>query len=125
MAFAADLRLVSLAASVYADAVLNLTPPEALTDPQGRPYFLWDCDLTLTELEERLRDPDPTVQAYFVAKLMRQAKPDDVFRFVTLVKVRTLWPTLVLPHRRSANVRPDSECGSTDAYRCGVLAPRY
>ena len=102
MAFASDLRLVSLAASVYADAVLNLTPPEALTDPQGRPYFLWDCDLTLTEFEERLRDPDPTVQAYFVAKLMRQAKPDDVFRFVTLVTVRTLWPTLVryLGHTR-------------------------
>ena len=82
---------------MYAVAVLNLTSPEVLTDSQGRPYFLWDCDLTLTEFEERLRDPDPVVQAYFIAKLMRQAKPDDVFRFVTLAKIRTLWPTLV-PH---------------------------
>ena len=38
-------------------------------------------------------DPDPVVRAYFVAKLMRQAKPDDVFRFVTLGTIRALWPT--------------------------------
>ena len=75
--------------------MLNATPPEVLTDTGGRPYFLWDCDLTITEFEERLRDPDPAVQAYFVAKLMRQAKPDDVFQFVTLSKIRILWPTLV------------------------------
>ena len=79
---------------MYAGAVLNLTPSEALTDSYGRPYFLWDCDLTIAAFEERLRDPDPAVQAYFVAKLMRQAKPDDVFRFVTLARIRTLWPTL-------------------------------
>jgi hypothetical protein len=82
-------------AQVYAGAVLNLTPDETLTDSRGRPYFLWDCELTLGEFEERLRDPDRAVQAYFVAKLMRQAKPDDVFRFVTLAQVRGLWPELV------------------------------
>ena len=75
--------------------MLNLTPREVLTDPQGRPYFLWDCDLTLTEFEARLRDPDRAVQAYFVAKLMRQAKPDDVFRFVSLGSIRELWSTVV------------------------------
>ena len=80
---------------MYAGAVLNLTSAEVLTDAHGRPYFLWDCDLTLMEFEERLRDPEPAVQAYFLAKLMRQAKPDDVFRFVTLAKIQTVWPSLV------------------------------
>ena len=75
--------------------MLSATPPEALTDARGRPYFLWDCDLTVAEFRERLQDPNPDVRAYFVAKLMRQAKPDDVFQFVELSTIRTLWPQLI------------------------------
>ena len=75
--------------------MLHPTPREALIDGGGRPYFLWDCDLTVAQFEERLRHPDPDVRAYFVAKLMRQAKPDDVFQFVTLAAIRELWPRLV------------------------------
>jgi hypothetical protein len=30
------------------------------------------------------QDPDPQVRAYFLSKVMRQGKPDDVFSFVTL-----------------------------------------
>ena len=74
--------------------MLSQTQPDALIDGQGRPYFLWDCDLTLVQFEERLRDPNPDVRAYFVAKLMRQAKPDDVFQFVTLGTIRFLWTRL-------------------------------
>lgn len=33
-----------------------------------------------------LVDTDPEVRGYFLGKLMRQAKPDDVFTFVTLGK---------------------------------------
>jgi hypothetical protein len=65
-------------------SALAPTPPQRLTDAQGRPYFLWDESMTLDEFRERLRDPDPDVRAYFLGKLMRQAKPDDVFTFVTL-----------------------------------------
>ena len=72
--------------------MLSPTPSEALTDPRGRPYFLWDCDLTVTEFRARLGDSDPDVRAYLVAKLMRQAKPDDVFQFVDVSTIRTLWP---------------------------------
>ncbi len=64
--------------------MVYFTPPEAFLDREGRPYFLWDCDLTLAEFEARLADPDPAVRDYFLAKLMRQAKPDDVFRFATV-----------------------------------------
>jgi len=74
--------------------VLSFTPPERLTDERGRPYFLWDCDLTLEEFRHRLADPDPEVRAYLVGKLMRQAKPDDVFLFVRPRVIRELWPQL-------------------------------
>lgn len=63
------------------------TPPDRLLDAQGRPYFLWDEDIRVEQFRERLRDPDPAVRAYYLGKLMRQAKPDDVFTFVTLREV--------------------------------------
>ncbi len=59
-----------------------------------RPYFLWDCDMTLEEFRSRLRSPDAEVRAYFIAKLMRQAKPDDVFTFVSARVIRAHWPRL-------------------------------
>lgn len=74
--------------------MLNPTAPDQLTDAQGRPYFLWDVDMTLDRFRSKLRDPDPRVRAYLVGKLMRQAKPDDVFTFVTVREIRELWPEL-------------------------------
>jgi hypothetical protein len=65
-------------------SVLAPTPADRLLDERGRPYFLWDDDMTSDELRARLVDPDPEVRAYFLGKLMRQAKPDDVFVFVSL-----------------------------------------
>ena len=74
--------------------MLSFTPRESLTDGRGRPYFLWDCDLTLDQFREALRHSDPEVRSYFVGKVMRQAKPDDVFQFVTPRTIRDLWPRL-------------------------------
>jgi hypothetical protein len=65
-----------------------------MTDRVGRPYFLWDCDLTLKQFRAGLQSPDPEVRAYLVGKLMRQAKPDDVFVFVRPLTIRELWPRL-------------------------------
>ena len=74
--------------------MLNPTPRERLLDTRGRPYFLWDCDLTLEQFTGKLKDPDPEVRAYLVGKLMRQAKPDDVFTYVSPRTIRELWPRL-------------------------------
>jgi hypothetical protein len=68
-------------------SALAPTPVDRLTDDRGRPYFLWDENLTLDVFRQRLKDPDPEVSAYFLGKLMRQAKPDDVFSFATLREV--------------------------------------
>jgi hypothetical protein len=65
-----------------------------LLDPQGRPYFLWDMDMTLDRFRLLLDDPDPVVSGYFHAKLMRQARPEEVFCLTTARRIRELWPHL-------------------------------
>ncbi len=77
--------------------MLAATSPDRLIDAQGRPYFLWDCDLTLDQFRQALGDRDEAIQAFMIGKLMRQAKPDDVFAFVRPGTIRRLWPK-VLPH---------------------------
>jgi hypothetical protein len=72
-------------------AILCPTPAHLLVDQQGRPYFLWDMDLTLAQFEAALRTTDRETKAWFVGKLMRQAKPDDVFTFVSEAEIRDLW----------------------------------
>jgi hypothetical protein len=67
---------------------LARTSPDRLVDSLGRPYFLWDEKMTLDQFRARLRDDDPAVRAYFLGKLMRQAKPDDVFAFVSLSELQ-------------------------------------
>lgn len=75
-------------------AMLVRTPPDRLLDGKGRPYFLWDEDITVDEFRARLRDPDLAVRAYFLGKLLRQAKPDDVFTFVTLDELQREFPAV-------------------------------
>lgn len=71
--------------------MLAPTPPERMVDSAGRPYFLWDDDISMEAFRAHLRDPDPEVRAYFTGKLMRQAKPDDVFSFVTVKEIEAQW----------------------------------
>ena len=73
-------------------SVLNPTPRELLVDREGRPYFLWDMNLTLDQFEETMESGGREARAYLLGKLMRQAKPDDVFSFVTLDEIRRQFP---------------------------------
>jgi hypothetical protein len=70
------------------------TPPALLVDEHDRPYFLWDAEMTLAEFEDALRGPDPEVRAYLIGKLMRQARPADVWQFIVADDARALWPLL-------------------------------
>lgn len=78
-------------------AVLHPTPEHLLVDEAGRPYFLWDADLTLEAFRERLATGDVGTRAYLLGKLLREAKPDDVFEFTTLEDIRANWSELE-PH---------------------------
>ena len=83
-------------------SLLAPTPADRLVDAKGRPYFLWDEDLTLEAFRAQLAHADPEVRAYYLGKLMRQAKPDDVFTFVKLAEITALFPlvTRYLGHTR-------------------------
>ena len=63
-----------------------------MVDAQGRAYFLWDSDVTLERFVELLRHPEIETRAYALGKLLRQAKPDDVFTFVSPAEIRAHWP---------------------------------
>lgn len=75
-------------------SILCPTPREHMLDASGRPYFLWDTDMTLARFEELLQSGEEALRVYLLAKLMRQAKPDDVFLFVGLDDIRRSWSSL-------------------------------
>ncbi len=74
--------------------LLNPLPAERLVDSEGRPYFLWDNDLTLGQLQERLASDDLEVSAYWLGTMMRQARPDDALALCEPARMRLLWPRL-------------------------------
>lgn len=74
--------------------MLAPTPRSRLLDDQGRPYFLWDVDMTLDDFTQRLATADPPVRAWLIGKMMRQAKPDDALQFVSAQQIADLFPTL-------------------------------
>lgn len=82
---------------------LNPTPRELLVDASGRPYFLWDMDMTLERFERELAAADRPTRAWLVGNLMRQAKPDDVFTFVSPDEIGELWSDLA---RHLGRTRP-------------------
>lgn len=70
------------------------TPRDRLLDSQGRPYFLWDSDLTLAEFLEKLRTGPAEVRAYWAGKLLRQAKPDDALQWLSADDIMGMWPQI-------------------------------
>jgi hypothetical protein len=66
-----------------------------MLDERGRPYFLWDVDMTLAEFQRLLREGDAATRPYLIGKLMRQAKPDDVFQFLTPQQVADSWDAVL------------------------------
>ena len=60
-----------------------------------RPYFLWDVTLSEGELRDRLRDEDPDVRAEWQGVVLREARFDDVWKYVALSDVIRDWPRIV------------------------------
>ncbi len=56
-----------------------------------RPYFLWDVPVTEAELRLRLRDSDPAIRAQWQACVLREARYEDVWRYLTLDDVLRDW----------------------------------
>ena len=61
---------------------------------EARPYFLWDEDLSIAELRERLADRESPERLRLLAKLLREARDIDVWHFVTPQDVAEALPEI-------------------------------
>lgn len=59
---------------------------------KDRPYFLWDVPITESELRERLLDPDPDTRAQWQARIMREARFEEVWQYLRLADILENWP---------------------------------
>lgn len=75
-------------------SLLRPTPAEQMVDGHGRPYFLWDCDLTMEQFVALLHHDDPHIRSAMTAKLMRQARPEDVLLFVDRATLVAIEPAI-------------------------------
>ena len=66
----------------------------ALDSEDAQPYFLWDQPITVGALKERLRIGDAAERAEWASRILREARFDDVWRFLSLNDVLQLWPSL-------------------------------
>ena len=60
----------------------------------ARPYFLWDENLTNAELQRRLHGSDRHERLRLLAKLLREARDIDVWKFVTPMEVANALPEI-------------------------------
>ena len=58
-----------------------------LTDPETRPWFLWDEDLSVRELRAILADEHHPRWRELAAKVMREARDDQVWLFLPVARV--------------------------------------
>lgn len=59
-----------------------------------RPYFLWDEDVSIDELRQRLRGEDSYERLRLLGKMLREARDIDVWSFVTPEEVALALPML-------------------------------
>ncbi len=56
-----------------------------------KPWFLWDMNVTETEFRSRLRHEDPDIRAQWQGRLLREARFDEVWQYVTLTELLENW----------------------------------
>lgn len=61
-----------------------------------RPYFLWDYDLTESDVRRILHDSNETEKLWMAGRVLESATYDDVWKYLTLDEVRGLFPKLKL-----------------------------
>ena len=64
---------------------------------QSVPYFLWDEPMTVAEFKRRLTTASAAEQTRLLAKMLREARDTDVWKFTTPEEVSRRWRELA-PH---------------------------
>ncbi len=67
-----------------------------LDDPKAFPYFLWDDPMTNRELRDRLLTASPPERIRLLAKILREARDADVWRYTSPEAVAQAWTALSL-----------------------------
>ena len=65
-----------------------------LDDLEAVPYFLWDEPMTVADLRGRLASASRPERLRLLAKVLREARDTDVWRFTSVDEVLSLWPLL-------------------------------
>jgi hypothetical protein len=63
-------------------------------DPTAQPYFIWDEEITYSELRRKLQSPDPDERALWMGRVMREARYDDVWKLLRLRDVLAMLPRI-------------------------------
>jgi len=58
------------------------------TQPNQRPYFFWDYQISDEEIRRILRDGTPSEKAWVISRILEYAKWDDIWRYLTLADIR-------------------------------------
>ena len=62
----------------------------------ARPYFLWDYNLTNTEVKELLKKGNRQTRLWLIGRIIESAKFKDVFKYFTLSELVQVFPQLKL-----------------------------
>lgn len=90
----------------------------SLDDPEAVPYFLWDEPMTVRELRSRLQTASHAERIRLLAKILREARDTEVWKFTTLAEVLRFWPELL---RQLGRRRPFWEFLLTEWNRQGLI----
>jgi hypothetical protein len=108
----------------FADLLQSSTVSRGLTTDLDRtdlrPYFFWDEDVSIAELRSVLAGPPSVERDRLLAKLLREARDIDVWRFVTPIEVAEALPRL----RRRVGKRYEFWRWLIDGWRSDGLLPQ-
>jgi hypothetical protein len=65
-----------------------------LESPDAQPYFVWDEPTTVADLRRHLASGDEDERLLWSARILRDARFDDVWRFLSVKDVVAMWPRL-------------------------------
>ncbi|MBU4016521.1 hypothetical protein KJ980_06545 [Patescibacteria group bacterium] len=63
------------------------------------PYFLWDYDLSDEQVRAILHGQDEVEKAWLVGRILTHAKFDDVWKYLTIKDIVSIFPKLQLPKK--------------------------
>jgi hypothetical protein len=84
-------------------ANVEITLSTDMDNPKSIPYFLWDEPMTVAEFRHRLQTASMTERVRLLAKLMREARDTDVWKFTSPAEILQRWSVVEshLGRRRS------------------------